>query len=172
MTRLLSSCAALLLAVAALGGCDRMANQPKQNPYELQPSQVSNPDALPPEGTVARDETPPPPPPAVTAALLEHGQQRYDIYCAPCHSPVGDGQGRIVQRGFPAPPSFFSADLLKAPSQHFYDVITHGHGIMYSYADRVAPPDRWAITAYIRALQASQHATLADVPADKRSLLQ
>ena len=105
-------------------------------------------------------------------ALLEHGQERFEIYCAPCHSRVGDGQGMIVQRGFPAPPSYYIERLRKAPIEHFYDVITNGYGAMYSYADRVAPEDRWAITAYIRALQASSSAQIADVPSDKRQALQ
>ena len=105
-------------------------------------------------------------------ALLERGQQRFDIYCAPCHSKVGDGHGMIVERGFPQPPSYYIARLRDAPNQHFYDVITHGYGAMYSYADRVAPEDRWAITAYIRALQASASAQIADVPPDKRQALQ
>ena len=104
-------------------------------------------------------------------ALLERGQQRFDIYCSPCHSRVGDGNGMIVQRGFPHPPSYFAEYLMKAPNQHFYDVITHGYGAMYPYATRVAPADRWAIIAYIRALQASENARLADVPADKRQSL-
>ena len=78
----------------------------------------------------------------------------------------------IVQRGFPHPPSFFSGKLRDAPSQHFYDVITHGYGVMYPYADRVEPADRWAIVAYIRALQASANTSLSDVPDDKRSALQ
>jgi mono/diheme cytochrome c family protein len=105
-------------------------------------------------------------------ALLERGQQRFNIYCSPCHSRVGDGNGMIVQRGFPQPPSYYSDTLRKAPNQLFYDVITHGYGAMYSYADRVEPKDRWAIVAYIRALQASASASLSDVPADKRSALQ
>ncbi len=105
-------------------------------------------------------------------ALLERGQQRFDIYCSPCHSKVGDGHGMIVERGFPQPPSYYIARLRDAPNQHFYDVITHGYGAMYSYADRVAPEDRWAITAYIRALQASAGAQIADVPPDKRQTLQ
>lgn len=103
----------------------------------------------------------PPPldnPRPVTAALLTRGRERYDIYCAPCHSPVGDGDGMIVRRGFPAPPSFHTARLRRAPDGHFFRVITHGYGAMYPYADRVSPDDRWAIVAYIRALQLSQHA--------------
>jgi mono/diheme cytochrome c family protein len=105
-------------------------------------------------------------------ALLERGHERFDIYCSPCHSRVGDGHGMIVQRGFPQPPSYYSDALRNAPNQLFYDVITHGYGAMYSYADRVSPADRWAIVAYIRALQASAGATVNDVPADQRSALQ
>lgn len=162
--------AGLGLAVAA---CDNMANQPKRLPYELPFGAEAKWPALPPSGIVARDDAlNPPAPPAVTMALLERGQQRFDIYCAPCHSRVGDGQGIIVQRGFPAPPSYYIERLQNAPIQHFYDVITNGYGAMYSYADRVAPPDRWAIIAYIRTLQASASASLDDVPPDKRQVLQ
>ena len=107
-------------------------------------------------------------PPPVTLALLERGQERYRIYCTPCHSELGDGRGMIVQRGFPAPPSFHIDRLRAAPPQYFYDVITQGHGVMYAFADRVQPADRWAIAAYIRALQRSQHASLADVPPAER----
>jgi mono/diheme cytochrome c family protein len=166
-----------LLAIVGLGlavtACDNMANQPKRLPYELPFSAVANWPAMPPPGIVARDEPlKPPEPPPVTMALLERGQERFDIYCTPCHGRVGDGQGMIVQRGFPAPPSYYVERLRKAPVQHFYDVITNGYGAMYSYADRVAAGDRWAIVAYIRALQASARASLADVPADKRRRLQ
>ncbi|HEY3911562.1 MAG TPA: cytochrome c [Stellaceae bacterium] len=160
--------AGLCLAVAA---CDNMANQPKRLPYELPYGAQANWPVLPPPDTIARDDVPVPIPP-VTLALLERGQQRFDIYCAPCHSRVGDGQGMIVERGFPVPPSYYIARLRAAPIQHFYDVITHGYGAMFPYADRVAPADRWAIVAYIRALQASADAKLADVPPDKRASLQ
>ena len=157
----------------AVSACDNMANQPKRLPYELPFGAEANWPALPPPGIVARDEAlKPPAPPPVTMALLERGQERFDIYCAPCHSRAGDGQGMIVQRGFPAPPSYYIKRLRDAPVQHFYDVITNGYGAMFSYADRVAPADRWAITAYIRALQASASASLADVPADQRRSLQ
>jgi mono/diheme cytochrome c family protein len=157
--------------LAALAACDNMANQPKRLPYELPYGSQAQWPVLPPLHIVARDEKPVTPPP-VTLALLERGQQRFDIYCAPCHSRVGDGNGMIVQRGFPHPPSYYSERLRQAPIQHFYDVITHGYGAMYPYADRVAPADRWAIIAYIRALQASMAAKLADVPPGKRHLLQ
>ncbi|HZT42386.1 MAG TPA: cytochrome c [Chthonomonadaceae bacterium] len=100
----------------------------------------------------------------LTRALLLRGQQRFDIYCSPCHGYAGYGNGMIVQRGFPAPPSYHSDRPRKAPIGHFFDVMTNGYGLMYSYADRVTPEDRWAIAAYIRALQRSQDATTHDVP--------
>jgi mono/diheme cytochrome c family protein len=124
-------------------------------------------------GTVARDarDQPVPQPSVITAAMLARGQRQYSINCVPCHGLSGDGQGMIVQRGFPKPPPLFSDKLIKAKAQHFYDVITHGHGVMYSYADRVAPADRWAIAAYIRALQRSQHAQVAELSdADEQHL--
>lgn len=161
----------VLLGIATLAACDKMANQPKQLPYEISPDQTSNPDIEPPAGIVARDEEPPPAPPPVTMTLLRRGQERFDIYCAPCHARTGNGDGMIVQRGFPAPPSYMIDRLLAAPSQHFYDVITKGYGAMYPYADRVAPADRWAIVAYIRALQASQHAKVSDLSADEKAKL-
>jgi mono/diheme cytochrome c family protein len=155
----------------ALAACDDMANQPKRLPYQLPYGAEANWPALPPQHIVARDEEPAPVPP-VTMALLERGQQRFDIYCSPCHGKVGDGHGMVVKRGFPAPPSYYIARLRDAPNQHFYDVISHGYGAMYSYADRVGPEDRWAIIAYVRALQASATAHIADVPPDKRQALQ
>ena len=108
----------------------------------------------------------------MTLALLERGHERFEIACAPCHGRAGDGHGIIVERGFPAPPAFHIDRLRAAPVQHFYDVITHGYGAMFAYADRVVPRDRWAIAAYIRALQASGNAKLADVPAAKRQQFQ
>ena len=156
----------------ALAACGNMANQPKRNPYELYYGEQANWPLTPPPHTIARDDqlTPPSPPP-VTMALLERGRQRFDIDCSPCHGRTGEADGVVVQRGFRAPPSYFSDALRKAPTQLFYDVITHGYGLMYSYADRVEPADRWAIAAYIRALQASFDAKIDDVPADKREAL-
>jgi mono/diheme cytochrome c family protein len=109
-------------------------------------------------------------PPTVDSQLLARGRERYDIYCSPCHGLTGSGDGMIVRRGFPAPPSYHSARLRAAPAQHIFDVITGGYGVMYSYASRVEPHDRWAIVAYVRALQESQGAKLADTP-DLRSKL-
>jgi mono/diheme cytochrome c family protein len=103
-------------------------------------------------------------PPSVTEALLTRGRERYGIFCSPCHGLAGDGDGVIVAHGFPAPPSYHIDRLLAAPAQHFYDVMSNGYGAMYSYADRVPPHDRWAIAAYIRALQLSRRAQVAEVP--------
>ena len=107
----------------------------------------------------------------LTAATLARGQERFNIYCSPCHSEAGDGDGMVVRRGFPHPPSYHSERLRYAPDAHFFSVITHGYGAMYSYADRIEPDDRWAIVAYIRALQLSQHARLQDVPQPQRDRL-
>jgi len=110
-------------------------------------------------------------PSPITREILLRGQERYNIFCSPCHDRVGNGQGMIVQRGFRRPPSFHIDRLREAPVGYFFDVITNGFGAMYDYGDRVPPPDRWAIIAYIRALQLSQHATLADVPLEERQQL-
>jgi mono/diheme cytochrome c family protein len=107
----------------------------------------------------------------ITRQVLARGQERYNIFCSPCHGRLGDGDGMIVRRGFRRPPSYHIDRLRKAPVGHFYDVITHGFGSMYDYADRVPPRDRWAIIAYIRALQLSQNATLADLPPQERAQL-
>lgn len=108
----------------------------------------------------------------VTREVLVRGQQRFDIYCAPCHGRSGDGRGMVVLRGFPAPPSYHIDRLRQAPVGHFFDVITHGYGMMYPYAERVEPSDRWAIIAYIRALQLSQHAPAGALTAAERSQLE
>ena len=105
------------------------------------------------------------------AAVLQRGQQRYNIYCTPCHSMLGDGNGMIVQRGFKRPPSFHLQRLRNAPLGYFYDIIGNGFGGMPDYAAQVKPADRWAIAAYIRVLQYSQNATEADVPPQDRDKL-
>jgi hypothetical protein len=101
----------------------------------------------------------------LTAQVLERGQERFNIYCTPCHSRVGNGDGMIVQRGYAKAGGLHSERLRTAPLGHFFHVITNGYGAMPDYASQVNPSDRWAITAYIRALQLSQNATQADVPA-------
>lgn len=166
-----------VVVAGALGGCKQwMQEQPRYDTYAPAPLWKNGTEAQhPPAGTVSQDalaraaaaKTPP----KVTAALLKRGRQRFDIYCAPCHGLTGSGDGIIVQRGFPPPPSYHSPRLMAAPAQHFFDVITNGYGIMYSYADRVSPHDRWAIVTYIRALQLSQHAELAALPPATRSRL-
>jgi mono/diheme cytochrome c family protein len=172
---------ALLLSLALLGGCERigrnMYDQPRYKPMHesaLFPDGTSARGPVP--GTLAaasgglagassgrvgaavedekaRLESAPRMPYAVTAQLKRRGQERFTIYCAPCHSPLGDGDGMVVRRGFPRPPSYRIARLREAPDRYFYDVMTRGHGVMVSYADRVPPEDRWAIVAYIRELQ-------------------
>jgi mono/diheme cytochrome c family protein len=107
----------------------------------------------------------------VDRAVLERGQDRYRIFCTPCHGELGDGRGMIVQRGFNPPPSYHSEELRKKPVGHYFDVMTRGFGTMYSYASRISARDRWAIAAYIRALQLSQHATAGELsPADRGQL--
>jgi mono/diheme cytochrome c family protein len=93
----------------------------------------------------------------ITRALLERGQEQFNIYCSVCHSTAGDGDGMIVRRGLYSPPSYYIPRLVKEPDSYFYDVITNGFGTMFSYSDRVAPGDRWAIVAYIRVLQLAVH---------------
>jgi len=104
-------------------------------------------------------------------ALLERGRERFDIYCSVCHGRTGDGDGMIVRRGFRRPPSYHIDRLRQSASGHFYDVISNGFGSMASYSSRIDAGDRWAIVAYIRALQLSQNATLEDVPDDERENL-
>lgn len=108
----------------------------------------------------------------ITREVLERGRDRYNIYCTPCHDRLGDGQGMIVQRGFPPPPSYHIDRLRQAPVGHFYNVMTNGYGTMYSYASRITPQDRWAIVAYIRALQLSQDAKVSDLTDEDRRQLQ
>jgi len=107
----------------------------------------------------------------VTPAVMQRGQERFNVFCSPCHGRTGSGNGMVVQRGFRAPPSYHEDRLRNAPVGYFFDVMTNGFGAMQDYASQVPVADRWAIAAYIRALQLSQRATLADVPADRRAEL-
>ncbi|WP_250461805.1 c-type cytochrome [Microbulbifer litoralis] len=154
-----------------------MRDQPRYDPLAPAPGWPNNQSALTPvAGTVARDEplgpVPDVLPQPLTRALLERGGERYDIFCSPCHGGSGRGDGMVVQRGFPAPPSLHSARLREIPLRHFYDVIENGFGRMVAYGARVPDGDRWAIAAYIRALQLSQHAGLGDLPPKQRETLQ
>jgi len=109
----------------------------------------------------------------VTKATLARGRERYDIYCSPCHDKVGGGQGMIVQRGYRRPPSMHDERLRQQVPGYFYDVITNGFGVMPNYAQQIPVDDRWAIVAYLRALQLSQNGRVADVPpADLEQLRQ
>lgn len=167
----------LLVALAGLlAACDQnMDVQPRYSEYSPVPLFRGSVLRNPPPNTVARDDlerdkiagTKP----ALSAALLQRGQQRFGIFCLPCHGAGGDGNGIIVQRGMPRPTSYHDERLRAADDQHFFDVITRGYGAMYSYAARVPPRDRWAIVAYIRALQLSRHASLDDVPPDEQTKL-
>lgn len=170
--RRLAILAAAVVATALAGCRNELANQPKLRGFAVPFGADLGYPARPPPGTVARDDELTHPPPPLTLALLHRGRERYNIFCAPCHGLAGTGSGIIVQRGFPQPPSYLTERLREAPIQHFYDVITSGYGVMFPYAARVPPPDRWAITAYIRALQASAMATLDDVPPELRRVVQ
>jgi hypothetical protein len=179
----------VVIALLALAGCRQdMHDQPKYQPFERNPffaDQRASRPLVP--GVVARGHldadrtfyagvsgsalvaTNPVP---ITRDLLLRGQQRYDIYCSPCHDRVGAGEGMIVLRGYKQPPSFHSDRLRSLPDGYFFQVMTNGFGTMPSYAPQVPASDRWAIVAYIRALQYSQHATLADVPESERANLE
>jgi mono/diheme cytochrome c family protein len=171
-TRLL----ALALMLVAAGCKQDMADMPRYDPLAKSNQFPNGASARPPvPGTVARDDDLSPVPDKipypVTMALLKRGQQRFNIFCSPCHGRTGDGDGMVVQRGFPKPPSYHQDALRKAPDRHFYDVITNGYGAMYSYAARVPPHDRWAIVAYIRTLQYSRYAPVAALPQPLRAKL-
>jgi mono/diheme cytochrome c family protein len=162
--------AVLVVAALALSACDLSMTQQRKlttyAPASLWPDGTSAralPDNVVAQGDVARAIAAKSPP-SVSDALLARGRERFGIFCAPCHGAAGDGDGVIVAHGFPAPPSYHIDRLLAAPAQHFFDAMTRGYGIMFSYADRVDVQDRWAIAAYIRALQLSRRATLAEVP--------
>lgn len=127
------------------------------------------PEGVEPVGAVAEAQALADPPP-VTPDLLARGRERYAIYCSPCHGLSGRGNGVIVSRGFPAPPSYGEPRLRAADARHFVDVITGGYGVMYSYAARVEPRDRWAIATYIRALQLSQAVEVAETPGIREKL--
>lgn len=189
-----------MLTFVLLAGCERakqdMYDQPRYKPFAASSLFADGASARPPPpGTQARArggfadssggrlgtaavgtdiaaeqaQTNPYP---VDRRLLERGRERYMIYCMPCHSPVGDGDGLVVRRGFPAPPTYHQDRLRNAPDRHLYDVISRGYGVMVPYADRVEPADRWAIVAFIRALQLSQHVQADSLPPALQARLQ
>ncbi|MGE0444910.1 MAG: cytochrome c [Vicinamibacterales bacterium] len=108
----------------------------------------------------------------VTAAVMARGQERFNVFCSPCHGRTGQGNGMIVQRGFRQPPSFHDQRLVDAPVGYYFDVMTNGFGAMQDYRSQVPAADRWAIAAYIRALQAARRGTIDDVPAEQRGALE
>ena len=176
------------LTVLVLVGCQqKMADQPRYKPLAKSEFFGDDRSARPAvEGTVARgalqndelfstgkiggkesDVFPYP----VGDATFRRGRERFNIYCSPCHDRTGRGEGLVVRRGFRPPPSLHIDRLRQAPVGHFFDVMTHGLGAMPDYAEQVSPQDRWAITAYIRALQLSQQARLSDIPENERRRL-
>jgi Cytochrome C oxidase, cbb3-type, subunit III len=177
----------LALSLCVLSCQQKMADQPRYEPLQksdfFEDQRASRPLV---DGTVARGqldadeqfyagkvdgkpvETFPFP---IDREILLRGQERFNIFCSPCHDRVGSGEGMIVRRGYRAPPSLHIDRLRAAPPGHFFDVISHGFGAMPDYAAQIPPADRWAIVAYIRALQLSQHAELGDVPASERNSL-
>ena len=166
--------AALLLLLA--GGCKRedMYTQNRVQTWDhshLFRQALSMRKPVP--GTVPRDLPNPDVamPKLISAGLLARGQERFEIFCTPCHGRAANGQGMIVQRGFPHPPSFVVGRLRTARAQVFYDAMTNGYGVMYSFATRVPSADRWAIIAYIRALQLSQNADAQRLPAQDQAQL-
>jgi mono/diheme cytochrome c family protein len=172
MTRVL-----LLATVLAVAGCDDQSMR-QQNRYDTYaPSKIwpNGSEAQPlPAGVVAQGDLgqaqDAKEPPTITDSLMRTGRENFDVFCSPCHGLAGEGDGMVVQRGFPAPPSYHTDRLRAASARHFFDVITDGYGVMYSYAARIPPKDRWAIIAYIRALQESHHAQLADLPQAREKL--
>jgi mono/diheme cytochrome c family protein len=177
------------LCAMALSGCDEairqdMANQPKNRPESPSDFFADGRSVRPlVENTVARgaidndvynvpkDFAGFPPAVKLDAKLLHRGQERYKIFCTPCHGLQGDGLGMIAARGMKHPPSYHIDRLRQSPNGYFYDVITNGFGAMYSYSERIPPSDRWAIIAYVRALQLSRNIRVTDLPPDVRQRL-
>jgi mono/diheme cytochrome c family protein len=183
-----SGLASGLLAIALVSACRRdMQVQPKYIALEPSSFFVDNRSARPiPAHTIARghlnDNDPfhtgaangvyvatiPLP---ISRALLHRGQQRFAIFCTPCHGPLGDGDGMVARRGFKVPANLHTERLRHAPPGYLFQVISNGYGAMPDYANQIQVPDRWAIIAYIRALQLSQDADVADVPPQDRKKL-
>lgn len=182
-------CIAASLALAAGTGCRRdMQDQPKVLPLRASHFFADGRSARPiPPGTIARDElndTDPVHtgadesgflnhiPVTVDKAMLQRGEQRYDIYCTPCHGMLGDGNGMVTRRGFKWPANLQSDRARNAPPGYLYQVISNGYGAMPDYGDQISVQDRWDIVAYMRALQLSRHASINDVAANERTQLE
>lgn len=192
--RMLRGLAMLLATAGLLAGCDRserdMLRQPRHGQGAASPLFPDGAATRPPpadavphaigtaaatsggrRGTAAiaareADESRQSLPARPPRSMLVRGEERYTIYCMPCHSATGDGDGPVVERGYPRPPTLHSDALRDAGDRRIYDVIAHGRGLMYPMADRIDPADRWAIVAFVRALQLSRHAPLARLPPD------
>ena len=178
----LAAAPALLLALTACR--NDMHDQPRYKPLAASDFFSDHRSARPlVEGTIARghlrlddarytgkidgndiDQFPIP----IAKADIERGQNRFNVYCTPCHGRLGDGNGMVVLRGYRQAASYHTEKLVKAPVGHYFDVITNGFGAMPSYASRVTPDDRWRVIAYIRALQLSESAKIGDVPPEKQ----
>ena len=181
--------AALALLILCAGCRLDMHVQPRYNPYDPSDFFGDGQSArLPVAGTFPRGEMTSGPqellftgkvngqisdvfPYAVTQEMVERGRQRYNVFCSPCHGYSGDGDGMIVQRGFRHPPSFHEDRMATASAGHYFDVISNGFGVMYPYGYRVPPRDRWAIIAYIRALQLSRKVQIGDLPEAEQAKL-
>src|SRR5688572_9242071 len=179
---------ALVAATSLVAGCRQdMHDAPRYEAFEASATFADNrASRVAPAGTVARGwlrddealytgkvngETVDQYPFAIDATMLSRGQQRYNIYCTPCHGKLGDGNGMVVQRGLRQAASYHQDRLRQEKAGYFYDVVTNGFGAMQGYAEQIPVRDRWLIVAYVRALQLSQHASVDDVPADKRAEL-
>jgi hypothetical protein len=181
------TCLMAMFLLCAAACRQDMHDQPRYEPLEASTFFADGRSARPPvPGTVARgqlqadehfysgqsagvlvDTLPFP----VTRKVLERGRERYNIYCSPCHDRIGNGQGMVVRRGFRRPSSFHIPRLHEAPVGYFFDVMTRGFGAMTDYAAQISARDRWAIVAYLRALQLSQRVMLAEVPVEERQKL-
>jgi len=183
------SAAVLIAAILLASGCDQaMSDQPKRKPFQQssffadgRSSRVPVAGTIPQGGLRLDDhfhrglsggEFAPQFPAAVTAETLRRGRERYDIFCSPCHDRMGSGRGMIVQRGYRPPPSFHLDRLRQAPPGYLFDVVTRGLGAMPGYSEQIPAADRWAIIAYLRALQLSHQARTADVPPEELERLE
>ena len=160
---------AVLLALIGLAGCDaeppertKTATGPRMQPYAAVPPGTA------PRGTLAASEAVSPPGPPISRELLARGRGLYDALCAPCHGLAGYGDGVVVQRGFPAPPSLHSPEQRNLTRARIVEVTTEGYGLMYAFAEQVLPQDRWAIASYVKALQLSQAVPIDELPPDLR----
>lgn len=179
----------LLLALPGFACRKGMYNQPRMKPYRANETFADGasarplpPNSVPRESAESRDVLSTGiekdgtlavrPPIQIGRALLERGRERFEVFCSACHGAAGHANGMIVQRGFPPPPSLHEPRLRESPIGHFVDVIRNGYGVMYSYAGRVEPRDRWAIAGYLRVLQLSQNAALQDLTEEERRRLE